>query len=216
MAWYEGPCRITVIGVDADYPQRAVVTVRGPGGARTVIPGTVGAVAFVDAPSWDLDLEHEFEGRWRPNVRAVTSRWSEVGGIRTQTVRSKDVDQPRDRRERNLVLRLERTGEPVAEQREAERSWDAPSRWTTESGAHGTSGRSSGAAAPTSYGGATSSSYGTPSTGGSSGTNWHVPRQSEDWRGGTSGGTSSGGTSSGGTSSGGGTTSSGGATWSAS
>ncbi|MER8041252.1 hypothetical protein [Streptomyces sp. NPDC094032] len=177
MAWYEGPCRITVIGVDADWPQRAVVTVRGPGGARIVVPGTVGAVAYVDAPSWDLALEHEYEGMWRPNVRAVTSRWTEVGGVPTQTVRSKDADQPRDRRERNLVLRLERTAAPADHHRPAEaegdRTWSH--RRPTES------------SSPSAYGSRTTGASPTSSTGTS--TTWHVPRQRPGGLGTSGGGT---------------------------
>ncbi|MFE1440146.1 hypothetical protein [Streptomyces sp. NPDC058739] len=132
MAWYEGPCRITVIGLDADWPQRAVVTVSGARGARIEVPGEVGTVRHVDAPSWHLEVEHLYEGRWRPNVRAVRSRWETVGGVRTQTVTSKDVDWPGgNRHERNLVLRLERVGEEAEHPRETVR--EAPARAVTQS-----------------------------------------------------------------------------------
>ncbi|MFB7102752.1 hypothetical protein [Streptomyces hydrogenans] len=132
MAWYEGPCRITVIGLDADWPQRAVVTVSGARGARIEIPGEVGTVRHVDAPSWHLEVEHLYEGRWRPNVRAVRTRWETVDGVRTQTITSKDVDWPgRVRQERNLVLRLERIGEEAERPREAAR--EAPARSVTRS-----------------------------------------------------------------------------------
>ncbi|MER7952094.1 hypothetical protein ABTY59_32355 [Streptomyces sp. NPDC096079] len=132
MAWYEGPCRITVIGLDADWPQRAVVTVSGARGARIEIPGEVGTVRHVDAPSWHLEVEHQYEGRWRPNVRAVRTRWETVDGVRTQTITSKDVDWPgRVRQERNLVLRLERVGEVDERPREAGR--EAPARSVTQS-----------------------------------------------------------------------------------
>ncbi|MFF5925355.1 hypothetical protein [Streptomyces hydrogenans] len=132
MAWYEGPCRITVIGLDADWPQRAVVTVSGARGARIEIPGEVGTVRHVDAPGWHLEVEHLYEGRWRPNVRAVRTRWETVDGVRTQTITSKDVDWPgRVRQERNLVLRLERIGEEAERPREAGR--EAPARAVTRS-----------------------------------------------------------------------------------
>ncbi|MFF0205175.1 hypothetical protein [Streptomyces sp. NPDC005017] len=132
MAWYEGPCRITVIGLDADWPQRAVITVSGARGARIEVPGEVGTVRHVDAPSWHLEVEHLYEGRWRPNVRAVRSRWETVGGVRTQTVTSKDVDWPGgNQHERNLVLRLERVGEEAERPRETVR--EAPARAVTQS-----------------------------------------------------------------------------------
>jgi hypothetical protein len=132
MAWYEGPCRITVIGLDADWPQRAVVTVSGARGARIEIPGEVGTVRHVDAPSWHLEVEHLHEGQWRPNVRAVRSRWETVDGVRTQTITSKDVDWPGgNRHERNLVLRLEWAGEAAERPRETFRQ--APARAVTQS-----------------------------------------------------------------------------------
>ncbi|MFE0699697.1 hypothetical protein [Streptomyces sp. NPDC058872] len=132
MAWYEGPCRITVIGVDADWPQRAVVTVAGARGARIEIPGEVGTVRHVEAPSWHLEVEHLYEGRWRPNIRAVRTRWEAVDGVRTQTITSKDVDWPGHvQHERNLVLRLERIGTEDERPREAIR--EAPARSVTQS-----------------------------------------------------------------------------------
>ncbi|MFI8828936.1 hypothetical protein [Streptomyces sp. NPDC053431] len=177
MAWYEGPCRITVIGVDADWPQRAVVTVSGARGARIEIPGEVGAVRHVDAPSWHLEVEHLYEGRWRPNIRAVRSRWETVGGVRTQTVTSKDVDWPGgNRHERNLVLRLERIGEGAERGRETVR--EAPARAVTQSTAdtparrtaagpapvptRSTSGDPAFGAPPATSGGATSTSSSSP------------------------------------------------------
>jgi hypothetical protein len=148
MAWYEGPCRITVIGVDADYPQRAVVIVSGACGTRIEIPGTVGTVHHIDAPSWHLEVEHRYEGVWLPNVRAVRSRWETVGGIRTQTITSKDVDWSHgNAHERNLVLRLERTGEPAGRSlglgNDLGRALDTLSRTATQSSSTGPAHRTS-------------------------------------------------------------------------
>ncbi|MER5963504.1 hypothetical protein [Streptomyces sp. NPDC002057] len=132
MAWYEGPCRITVTGVDADWPQRAVVVVSGVRGARIEIPGEVGTVRHIDAPGWHLVVEHRHEGKWRPNIRAVRSRWETVDGVRTQTVTSKDVDWPQgNQHERNLVLRLEWIGQSA--ERTHELVHDAPIRAATQS-----------------------------------------------------------------------------------
>ncbi|MFB7864641.1 hypothetical protein [Streptomyces sp. NPDC056069] len=164
MAWYEGPCRITVIGLDADWPQRAVVTVSGARGARIEIPGEVGTVRHVDAPSWHLEVEHLHEGRWRPNIRAIRSRWETVGGVRTQTITSKDVDWPGgNRHERNLVLRLERVGEEAERPREPVRV--APARAVTQSTADTPARRA--AAGPASVPARSSSdgsAFGAPST----------------------------------------------------
>ncbi|MDH6116823.1 hypothetical protein ABH930_000242 [Kitasatospora sp. GAS204A] len=147
MAWYQGPCRITVTGVEAEWPQRAVVTIRGTG--RTiVIPGTEGASEVIEAESWDLALEHRIDGTWFANIRAVQSRWQEVGGVESQLIRSKDRDRPGDRRDRNLTLRVEKTvrggrapeAEAVATARASvESSWSArtstqPARTTTSGG----------------------------------------------------------------------------------
>ncbi|MFE7530357.1 hypothetical protein ACFU7Y_32280 [Kitasatospora sp. NPDC057542] len=106
MAWYQGSSRITVTAVEGRFPQRAVVTVRGA--APVEIPGEVGAVHFVEAESWQLDLEHRDQGEWYPNVRAVQSRWQEVRGVLTQVVHSRNQDRAGDRQGRNLVLRIER------------------------------------------------------------------------------------------------------------
>ncbi|GAA4881365.1 hypothetical protein [Kitasatospora terrestris] len=111
MTWYEGPCRITVVGVDADWPQRIVVEIRR--GETVVIPGTVGASELIDDSAcgrgWDLSLEHEYDGAWRPNVRATQGRWADVDGVRSQLVWSKDHDWPnRANRERNVVIRIDR------------------------------------------------------------------------------------------------------------
>ncbi|MGF1431009.1 hypothetical protein [Kitasatospora sp. LaBMicrA B282] len=115
MAWYQGPCRITVVGVEADWPQRAVVTLR-PSGRSIVIAGTVGECQVIEAESWDLAVEHQYGGSWQPNVRAVQSRWEDVRGVGTQLVRSKDQDWSHDRRPTNLVLKVERItpGTPAA------------------------------------------------------------------------------------------------------
>ncbi|MFB7469378.1 hypothetical protein [Kitasatospora sp. NPDC056184] len=106
MAWYQGPSRITVTAVEGRYPQRAVVTVRGA--APVEVPGEVGAVHVVEAASWQLDLEHRDQGEWYPNILAVQGRWEEVRGVPTQVVHSRNRDHDGDRRDRNLVLRIER------------------------------------------------------------------------------------------------------------
>ena len=109
MQVYRGSCLITVTGVDADWPQRAVVRIRN--GADVVLRGAVGEQYQVDAPSWELLLQHQYDGVWRDNVRAVVGRWTSVGGVEQQVVRSKDRDWAQhSRRELNLVLRLERRG----------------------------------------------------------------------------------------------------------
>ncbi|WP_406193583.1 hypothetical protein OH807_03075 [Kitasatospora sp. NBC_01560] len=175
MAWYQGPCRITVTDVGDRWPQRAVVTVQG----RTVavIPGTIGASEHIDAASFDLAVEHRFEGDWQPNVRALTGRWQETGGTRSQLVTSVDRD-GRDGSGRSLGLRIERVGEDrPAPAARAAAAVPAAGRTTTHSADRG---RTSDATAgrPTTSGGGSSStgssSSGAPGTGssgtGSSGT----------------------------------------------
>ncbi|MET8629446.1 hypothetical protein ABZW30_37885 [Kitasatospora sp. NPDC004669] len=106
MAWYQGPSRITVTAVEGEWSQRAVVTVRGA--APVEIPATVGAVHLVEAESWQLELEHRYGGEWCPNIRAVQGRWQDLQGVLTQSVHSRNRDRAGDRRDRNLVLRIER------------------------------------------------------------------------------------------------------------
>ena len=132
MRTFQGRWRITVIGVEAEWPQRAVVRTRN---GTTVIPGTLNASHQVDADTWQLSLEHEFNGDWRPNVRALMSAVTDNGGTETQLIRSKDRDWRHDKRERNLVLRLERLGarrdEPVTEARRSTLPRGPPARRST-------------------------------------------------------------------------------------
>ncbi|MFJ4184411.1 hypothetical protein [Kitasatospora sp. NPDC089509] len=106
MAWYQGPSRITVTAVEGEWPQRAVVTVRGA--APVEIAAEVGAVHLVEADSWQLALEHRVGTEWCPNIRAVQGRWQEIRGVQTQLVHSRNRDRAGDRRDRNVVLRIER------------------------------------------------------------------------------------------------------------
>ncbi|MFJ8475137.1 hypothetical protein [Kitasatospora sp. NPDC094011] len=106
MAWYQGPSRITVTAVEGEWPQRAVVTVRGA--APVEIAAEVGAVHLVEADSWQLALEHRVGTEWCPNIRAVQGRWQEIQGVLTQLVHSRNRDRAGDRRDRNVVLRIER------------------------------------------------------------------------------------------------------------
>ncbi|WP_280723332.1 hypothetical protein [Kitasatospora sp. MAA4] len=101
--------------MSASFPQRVVVNIRR--GATVILPGTVGASQLIDDTAsrngWDLALEHEYGGAWRPNIRAVLGKWTETGGVRSQLIHSKDVDWPgRDNRERNLVIRIDRADVP--------------------------------------------------------------------------------------------------------
>ncbi|MEV7598051.1 hypothetical protein AB0O91_11800 [Kitasatospora sp. NPDC089797] len=132
MAWYQGPSRITVTAVEGEWPQRAVVTVRGA--APVEIPATVGAVHLVEADSWQLALEHRFGSEWCPNIRAVQGRWQEIRGVLTQLVHSRNRDRAGDRRDRNVVLRIERV-EPDGGAPAAVPGLPAARRTTTTAGA---------------------------------------------------------------------------------
>ncbi|WP_035799683.1 hypothetical protein [Kitasatospora mediocidica] len=121
--------------MSASFPQRVVVNIRR--GATVILPGTVGASRLIDDTAsrngWDLALEHEYGGAWRPNIRAVLGKWTEADGLRSQLIHSKDVDWPgRDNRERNLIIRIERadvprpSAQPVAAATRAGTEWTAP------------------------------------------------------------------------------------------
>ncbi|MGV9270556.1 hypothetical protein ACWDRR_38615 [Kitasatospora sp. NPDC003701] len=106
MPKYRGAHRITVTGVQAEWPQRAVVTVRG--GGTVVVPGVLGASELIDAEDWDLAVEYEYQGDWGPSVRAVVGRWEEHGATRSQVVRCTDRDGVGGPGGRSLVLRIDR------------------------------------------------------------------------------------------------------------
>jgi hypothetical protein len=135
MRFYTGPCRITVTSVSADYPQRVMIRVTG--GTDLIVPGEQGATRDVEADRWELLLQHQVNGDWHENVRAIAGSWHAVGdrGARRQVIRSKDRDQARDQIERNLVVTLER-GELGAVQQEREAAgleFAAPSSFSTQS-----------------------------------------------------------------------------------
>ncbi|MER6401218.1 hypothetical protein ABT263_35040 [Kitasatospora sp. NPDC001603] len=128
MPKYRGAHRITVTGVQADRPQRAVATVRG--GGTVVVPGVVGASELIDAADWELSVEHEHDGAWGPSIRAVVGRWEERGGTHSQVVRCTDRDRSGYPGGRSLVLRIDREDpRPPA----APASAPAPRRAGTES-----------------------------------------------------------------------------------
>ncbi|MFF2046149.1 hypothetical protein ACFVVX_37570 [Kitasatospora sp. NPDC058170] len=100
-----GPWRITVIGKDAVFDQRAVV--RASYGT-TVLAGRVGEFLDVREDEWELELEHSWNGRWCPNIRVRLGPVESLGsGERTQVIRSKDADWTGGHPEHpNFVLRL--------------------------------------------------------------------------------------------------------------
>lgn len=65
----DGAWRITVVGKDADFDQRAVV--RTPYGTL-VLAGVVGESLVVNADTWQLCLEYLWPGRgWRPDAEVT-------------------------------------------------------------------------------------------------------------------------------------------------
>ncbi|MFD5466003.1 hypothetical protein ACFWIQ_24690 [Kitasatospora sp. NPDC127059] len=111
MLRFHGAWRITVVGRNADYDQRAVV--RGPSGTL-VLPGRPGAVLEIDADSWTLTLEHHPRGHgWQPNLRTTPGPLTERDGIRSRLLTSNDRHWPGKPRDYvNFVLRLDQSVEP--------------------------------------------------------------------------------------------------------
>ncbi|MFI9366864.1 hypothetical protein ACIG5E_38385 [Kitasatospora sp. NPDC053057] len=109
MLRFHGAWRITVIGRNADFDQRALV--RGPCGTR-VLPGRAGAALEVDEESWTLALEHHLWGRsWQPNLRTTPGPLTERDGVRSQLLTSNDRHWPGKPLDYvNFVLRLDQPG----------------------------------------------------------------------------------------------------------
>jgi hypothetical protein len=133
MRTYHGPSRVTVNSISALYPQRVVV--RPAGGAEIVLPGEAGATCRVEAERWELLLQHQLNGTWRENIRAIVGKWRPVGenGGQRQQIRSKDVDWPTDRLERNLIVTIERGDTGATRVRETPRTYEAPRVQPTQS-----------------------------------------------------------------------------------
>ncbi|MFJ8475111.1 hypothetical protein [Kitasatospora sp. NPDC094011] len=107
----DGAWRLTVVGKDADFEQRAVV--RTPYGVL-VLAGVVGESLVVDADTWELRLEHLWPGGgWRPDVDVVPGPVTVEGGRRTREIRARDCrwpGRPASDVLHNLVLRLDALG----------------------------------------------------------------------------------------------------------
>ncbi|MFI2611259.1 hypothetical protein [Kitasatospora sp. NPDC018619] len=112
MLRFHGAWRITVVGKNADFDQRAVV--RGAYGMR-VLPGRVGAAIEVEEESWTLSLEHHLWGRsWQPNLRTTTGPLTEHGGLRSRLLTSNDCHWPGKPHDYvNFVLRLDQAVAPA-------------------------------------------------------------------------------------------------------
>jgi hypothetical protein len=108
----EGRWRVRVVGNDADFPQRIVVT----GSNSLIIPGVVGKSFEASGKRWTLGIEHQPFGRgaWRPNVFTDSQQLTAGNGQPVTMLRSKDVYWPGDDNPDDLVLMLERLDGPPA------------------------------------------------------------------------------------------------------
>ncbi len=124
MSVYHGPCRITVVSVEALWPQRVVVRV-GQHTYVAILPGEPGASCQVYEDQWELVPQHWTDGQWSANIRNLTSDWITQGEVEQQVIHSKDHDWPSDRAERNLVIAVER-GIPMDRRENRDRTVDVP------------------------------------------------------------------------------------------
>jgi hypothetical protein len=108
----EGRWRVRVVGNDADFPQRIVVT----GSTSLIVPGVVGKSFEASAKRWTLGIEHQPFGRgsWCLNAFTNSQQLTGDNGQPVTMLRSKDVHWPGDDNRDDLVLMLERLdGPPV-------------------------------------------------------------------------------------------------------
>lgn len=111
MVGFRGDWRLRVVRNNADWPQRIVVI----GSSRQVIAGRVGTTAVISGPAWELTVEHDDGGGWRPNDAVVPGASGHVEGRPVRMVVSKDRYHPGDREPDDLVLMLEHLpGVPAA------------------------------------------------------------------------------------------------------
>jgi len=98
-----GTWEISVIGAEADWPQRVVVC----GSAEVVLPGRVGHRQVITGDRWQLRTEHDSGAGWRPNARTESDPPQRRGNRIVRTVRSKDRDWAGDHIPDDLILKLE-------------------------------------------------------------------------------------------------------------
>jgi hypothetical protein len=101
-----GSWHVRVVAKDSDWPQRVVIT----GSMNAVIPGVVGASATVGRESWDLAIEHDPGGGWRPSAYVQAGPVKESDGRPGLTVVSKDHYWAGDGTPNDLVLKLAHVG----------------------------------------------------------------------------------------------------------
>ena len=108
MVAYRGRWSVRVIGKDAAWDQRVIISGAVSGGG--VIDGIVGNTQIVDGDNWDLTVEHNDGSGWQPNAAVLPDPMSENGAALSQIVRSKDEYRPGDTDPNDLVLRVEKLG----------------------------------------------------------------------------------------------------------
>lgn len=114
---YRGAWRVTVVKKAADWDNRVLVRVRG---REIVIPGRTGAGQLIDAPAWEIELQHNYGAGWRENVRTVPRAGGRNNnGLTSELLYSKDHDWPGDTVEENIVIRLDQVGNPYEEEQRA-------------------------------------------------------------------------------------------------
>jgi hypothetical protein len=108
----EGRWRVRVVGKEALFPQRIVIT----GSSSFIVPGVVGKSFEVSGKRSTLGIEHQrFEGdAWHPNAFNHSQELTGANGRPVTLLRSKDVHWPGDDNPDDLVLELERLDGPPA------------------------------------------------------------------------------------------------------
>ena len=107
----EGRWRVRVVGNDADFPQRIVIT----GSTSLIVPGVVGKSFEASGKRWTLGVEHQPFGRgaWCLNAFTNSQQLTGDNGQPVTMLRSKDVHWQGDDNPDDLVLRLERLDGPA-------------------------------------------------------------------------------------------------------
>jgi hypothetical protein len=108
MISYGGRWRISVIGKNASWEQRVVIT--GASSGSGILPGVVGSMHEVDGESWSLTIEHNDGSGWTQNEGVLPDAMQENGTQMSQVVRSKDHYTSGDQDPNDLVIRVDKVG----------------------------------------------------------------------------------------------------------
>ncbi|CAM04720.1 hypothetical protein A8924_5871 [Saccharopolyspora erythraea NRRL 2338] len=110
MPTYRGSWRLTVVGKEAAWPQRVVIS----GSVSGIVPGEPGRTVVIAGDEWHLVVEHDDGGGWKRSAQVIQRPLNRTGDQASQVIVSKDRFWAHDSTPDDLVVSLETVGGPLS------------------------------------------------------------------------------------------------------